>query len=85
MHEARSAPDIEAIRRLVQDDVQAVDRLIRARLYSDVVLINQLSHYIIAGGGKRNVHGASRPNGSNRILQSVPFGPIGVSDVRKSL
>ena len=31
----------------------AVDRLIKARLYSDVVLINQLSHYIIGGGGKR--------------------------------
>jgi octaprenyl-diphosphate synthase len=53
VHEARSAPDIDELRRLVQDDVQAVDRLIRARLYSDVVLINQLSHYIIAGGGKR--------------------------------
>lgn len=53
MHDARSAPDIDELRRLVQDDVQAVDRLIRARLYSDVVLINQLSHYIIAGGGKR--------------------------------
>jgi octaprenyl-diphosphate synthase len=53
VHEARSAPDIEEMRRLVQEDSQAVDRLIRARLYSDVVLINQLSHYIIAGGGKR--------------------------------
>ncbi|MBK6656790.1 MAG: octaprenyl diphosphate synthase [Proteobacteria bacterium] len=41
------------MRRLVQEDSQAVDRLIRARLYSDVVLINQLSHYIISGGGKR--------------------------------
>lgn len=53
MHEAKSAPDIEELRRLVLEDSQAVDRLIRARLYSDVVLINQLSHYIIAGGGKR--------------------------------
>jgi octaprenyl-diphosphate synthase len=53
VHEARSAPDIEEMRRLVLEDSQAVDRLIRARLYSDVVLINQLSHYIIAGGGKR--------------------------------
>jgi octaprenyl-diphosphate synthase len=51
--EAKSAPDIEELRRLVHEDSQAVDRLIRARLYSDVVLINQLSHYIIAGGGKR--------------------------------
>ena len=53
VHEAKSAPDIEELRRLVLEDSQAVDRLIRARLYSDVVLINQLSHYIIAGGGKR--------------------------------
>ena len=53
MHEAKSAPDIEQLRRLVHEDSQAVDRMIRARLYSDVVLINQLSHYIIAGGGKR--------------------------------
>jgi len=47
------SPDIDALRQLVQDDVAAVDRLIRARLYSDVVLINQLGHYIIASGGKR--------------------------------
>ena len=53
VHEAKSAPDIEELRALVQEDSQAVDRLIRARLYSDVVLINQLSHYIIGGGGKR--------------------------------
>ena len=53
MHEAKSAPDIEQLRKLVHEDSQAVDRMIRARLYSDVVLINQLSHYIIAGGGKR--------------------------------
>ena len=53
MHEAKRAPDIEELRALVQEDSQAVDRLIRARLYSEVTLINQLSHYIIAGGGKR--------------------------------
>ena len=53
VHAAKSAPDIEELRRLVQEDSQAVDRLIRARLYSEVALINQLSHYIIAGGGKR--------------------------------
>ena len=53
MHEVKSAPDIEQLRKLVHEDSQAVDRMIRARLYSDVVLINQLSHYIIAGGGKR--------------------------------
>jgi len=51
--DTQARPDIEQLRALVQDDANAVDRLIRARLYSDVVLINQLSHYIIAGGGKR--------------------------------
>lgn len=33
--------------------MKAVDALILNRLHSDVVLINQLGHYIIAGGGKR--------------------------------
>jgi octaprenyl-diphosphate synthase len=37
----------------VPDDLVAVDQLIRSRLYSDVALINQLSHYIINSGGKR--------------------------------
>lgn len=34
-------------------DRQAVDRLITDRLSSDIVLVNQISHYIIGGGGKR--------------------------------
>ena len=33
--------------------MQAVDHLIRQKLHSEVVLINQLSHYIINSGGKR--------------------------------
>jgi octaprenyl-diphosphate synthase len=45
--------DIEQIRTLVADDTAAVDDLIRRRLQSDVVLINQLGHYIINSGGKR--------------------------------
>ena len=45
--------NIEALRALVSEDVAAVDALIRARLYSDVTLINQLSNYIINSGGKR--------------------------------
>jgi octaprenyl-diphosphate synthase len=53
VQETRTSPDIDALRRLVQEDAAAVDRLIRARLYSDVVLINQLGHYIIGNGGKR--------------------------------
>lgn len=41
------------ILQLIEDDMQAVNNLIQERLYSDVVLINQLSHYIIGSGGKR--------------------------------
>jgi octaprenyl-diphosphate synthase len=37
----------------VLDDLAAVDALILERLSSDVVLINQLGHYIIGAGGKR--------------------------------
>lgn len=33
--------------------MQAVDAVIRARLYSDVPLVRQIAEYIIAGGGKR--------------------------------
>ena len=43
----------EDCRLLVASDMEAVDRLINARLQSDVALINQLSHYIIGSGGKR--------------------------------
>ncbi|MEZ5534785.1 MAG: octaprenyl diphosphate synthase [Thiolinea sp.] len=41
------------ILQLIEDDMRAVNGLIQDRLYSDVVLINQLSHYIISSGGKR--------------------------------
>jgi octaprenyl-diphosphate synthase len=33
--------------------MQAVDAVIRARLYSDVPLVRQVAEYIVAGGGKR--------------------------------
>ena len=48
-----SAPtvDIAEVRALVADEIAAVDRLIRARLYAEVALINQLSQYIIGSGG----------------------------------
>lgn len=36
-----------------QNDMQAVDQLIRQSLHSDVVLINQVAEYIIHSGGKR--------------------------------
>ncbi len=45
--------DIAAIQALAAADMAAVDALIRDRLASDVVLINQISGHIIAAGGKR--------------------------------
>ena len=45
--------DIAAIRELIGGDSQAVDALILRRLESDVVLINQVGHYIVNSGGKR--------------------------------
>ncbi|MCB1560455.1 MAG: polyprenyl synthetase family protein, partial [Xanthomonadales bacterium] len=50
--EARSM-SLAAIQELSAEDRAAVDTLIRARLSSDVVLINQIAEHIIAAGGKR--------------------------------
>jgi len=44
---------VHEVYQLVDTDMQAVNQLIQRRLQSDVVLINQLSHYIINSGGKR--------------------------------
>ncbi|WP_150539897.1 octaprenyl diphosphate synthase [Actinobacillus vicugnae] len=44
---------LEQIQALASQDMKAVDAEILAQLNSEVVLINQLGHYIIAGGGKR--------------------------------
>ncbi len=44
---------LPAIQQLVSADMAAVDALIRRRLASDVLLINQISEYIINAGGKR--------------------------------
>lgn len=38
---------------LLVDDMAEVDRVIRARLHSEVVLVRQVSEYIIHSGGKR--------------------------------
>ncbi len=52
-----SSKDLESwlagIRQPVAADMRQVDELITTRLASDIVLINQLSGYLIAGGGKR--------------------------------
>ena len=45
--------NIEEIRTLIDEDMQAVDELIIQRLASEVVLINQIGHYIVNSGGKR--------------------------------
>ena len=45
--------DYKTIQALVSSDMEAVDQLIKRRLQSDVVLVNQLSTYIINSGGKR--------------------------------
>ncbi|MHB8911915.1 MAG: polyprenyl synthetase family protein [Lysobacter sp.] len=47
------APSLASIQALARDDMAAVDVLIRRRLASDVVLINQVAEYIIGAGGKR--------------------------------
>jgi len=44
---------LDAIRGDITHDMVAVDTLIRKRLSSEVILINQISHYIIESGGKR--------------------------------
>ncbi|WP_246606446.1 polyprenyl synthetase family protein [Novilysobacter antarcticus] len=46
-------PGLDEIQALARDDMAAVNALIRRRLASDVVLINQVSEYIINAGGKR--------------------------------
>ncbi len=45
--------DFNQIKNLTLGEAKAVDRLIVDELSSDVMLINQMSHYIIASGGKR--------------------------------
>src|SRR5690606_693283 len=49
----RTNPGLGDIQALARDDMTAVDALIRRRLASDVLLINQVSEYIINAGGKR--------------------------------
>jgi octaprenyl-diphosphate synthase len=44
---------LDSAKALVAEDLQRVDAVIRERLASDVVLVNQIAEYIIGGGGKR--------------------------------
>ncbi len=45
--------DFNSIYKLASSDMEAVNSLIQRRLQSEVVLVNQLSAYIINSGGKR--------------------------------
>ncbi len=44
---------LENFNQLLADDMKAVDKVIRDRLRSEVVLVNQVGEYIINSGGKR--------------------------------
>jgi len=48
-----SVLDFASIRQLVDREMAAVDQLILTELRSDVLLINQIGHYIVNSGGKR--------------------------------
>lgn len=45
--------NFDDIRCLVQEDMRAVDEVIRQQLHSQVVLVRQVAEYIIHSGGKR--------------------------------
>jgi octaprenyl-diphosphate synthase len=53
VEDRRPALGLPAIQTLAAPDMAAVDALIRRRLSSDVVLINQIADHIISAGGKR--------------------------------
>lgn len=48
-----AASRFDAVRDLAAVDMAGVDRVIRARLGSEVALVNQIAEHIIGGGGKR--------------------------------
>ena len=50
---AAPVPGLPAIQALAAADMAAIDALIRRRLASDVVLINQIAEHIVSAGGKR--------------------------------
>lgn len=53
MNQPHNPIKLEDIRQAIAPEMAAVDAVIRARLASDVALINQISAYIIGAGGKR--------------------------------
>ena len=44
---------MEKLKQLLAADMAAVDQVIRARLHSEVALVNQVGEYIVNSGGKR--------------------------------
>ena len=50
---ASGTPGLRDVQALAAADMAAVDALIRTRLSSDVLLINQIAEHIVAAGGKR--------------------------------
>lgn len=46
-------PGFEDVKTLAEDDMKAVDALIRDSLQSDVLLVSQVAEYIVTSGGKR--------------------------------
>ena len=44
---------LEQIRELVAADFEAVDTVVKHRLYSPVTLVNRVADYIVYAGGKR--------------------------------
>jgi len=52
-NKAHEPIDFSSIQSLTESEAQAIDQLILEELSSDVILINQLGHYIINSGGKR--------------------------------
>jgi len=56
MQVAEIKPDpvnFDDVAALADDDMEAVNRLIRESLESDVALVSQVSEYIVMSGGKR--------------------------------
>ncbi|MDD5274905.1 MAG: octaprenyl diphosphate synthase [Methylovulum sp.] len=50
---ASTTIDFDSIKGLTASEAKAVDQLIINELSSDVILINQMGHYIVGNGGKR--------------------------------
>lgn len=50
---ACTVPSAQSMLSVIQDDMRAMDELIRDRLHSDVALVRTIADYIISAGGKR--------------------------------